>query len=116
VTRGFDQEIWQKLHPSKSTPKAMKAREGVSTAQAGTLPQRRQKADAELAFSERPQVTDLVLVIHGIGQKLSERIETFHFTHAINSFRREVNVELGTAEVKRQLREDAGGIMVLPVS
>jgi hypothetical protein len=61
-------------------------------------------------------VTDLVLVIHGIGQKLSERIETYHFTHAINAFRREVNVELGTSEVKRHLREDMGGIMVLPVS
>ena len=92
-----------------------KAREGVSSAQAGIDPRRRQKADPSIAESERPNVTDLVLVIHGIGQKLSERIETFHFTHAINAFRREVNVELGTPSVKSNLREDMGGIMVLPV-
>lgn len=115
VVRGFDQALWDKLHPSKKTPIAMKAREGVSSAQAGIPPQSRQKLDPELALSERPQVTDLVFVIHGIGQKLSERIETFHFTHAINAFRRDVNVELGAADVKRHLRQDAGGIMVLPV-
>ncbi|KAF2869724.1 DDHD domain-containing protein [Massariosphaeria phaeospora] len=116
VTRGFDQAVWDKLHPSKMTTEAQKAREGVSTAQAGANPYRRQKSDPALALSERPQVTDLVLVIHGIGQKLSERMETFHFTHAINSLRREVNVELGTPEVKRHLRNDMGGIMVLPVN
>jgi hypothetical protein len=43
-------------------------------------------------------------------------METFHFTHAMNGFRREVNVELGTPDVKRHLRKDMGGIMVLPVS
>ncbi|KAF2463354.1 uncharacterized protein BDR25DRAFT_245874 [Lindgomyces ingoldianus] len=116
VTRGFDQGIWDKLHPPKKTPMAMRAREGVSTAQAGAPPFGRQKSDPALALSERPQVTDLVLVIHGIGQKLSERIETFHFTHAINAFRREVNVELGESDVKRHLRKDVGGIMVLPVN
>ncbi|KAK5136733.1 hypothetical protein LTR04_004514, partial [Oleoguttula sp. CCFEE 6159] len=82
----------------------------------GAPPNRRQKSDPTLALSERPKVTDLVLVIHGIGQKLSERIESYHFTHAINSFRREVNVELGTSSVKANLRKDMGGIMVLPVN
>lgn len=54
--------------------------------------------------------------LDSIGQKLSERIESFHFTHAINAFRRRVNVELDTAAVKPCLRQDFGGIMVLPVS
>lgn len=115
VVRGFDQAKWDKLHPSKNSPKAQAAREGVSSAQAGAPQYRRQKSDPDLAQSERPKVTDLVLVIHGIGQKLSERMETFHFTHAMNAFRREMNVELGTSEVKRHLRKDMGGIMVLPV-
>lgn len=115
VVRGFDQAVWDRLHPTKNTPRAKAAREGVSSAQAGAPQYRRQKSDPELAQSERPKVTDLVLVIHGIGQKLSERMETFHFTHAMNAFRREVNVELGTPDVKRNLREDMGGIMVLPV-
>jgi hypothetical protein len=115
VVRGFDQRVWDKLHPSKNTSKAQMAREGVSTSQGGAPPNRRQKSDPDLALSERPQVTDLVLVIHGIGQKLSQRMETFHFTHAINAFRRDVNVELGANEVKRHLRKGMGGIMVLPV-
>ncbi|EKG19369.1 DDHD domain-containing protein [Macrophomina phaseolina MS6] len=116
VTRGFDQQIWDKLHPQQKTPTSEKAREGVSTSHAGASPGRRAKLDPTLAQSERPVVTDLVLVIHGIGQKLSERIESFHFTHAINAFRREMNVELGTDSVKAHLREDMGGIMVLPVN
>ncbi|KAK9494176.1 DDHD domain-containing protein [Lipomyces doorenjongii] len=32
-------------------------------------------------------IEHLVLVVHGIGQKLSERVETFDFTYAINTFR-----------------------------
>jgi len=115
VVRGFDQAKWDKLHPSKNTPKAQAAREGVSSSQGGAPQYRRQKSDPDLAISKRPKVTDLVLVIHGIGQKLSERMETFHFTHAMNGFRREVNVELGTPDVKRHLRKDMGGMMVLPV-
>jgi hypothetical protein len=116
VVRGFDQAIWDKLHPSKLDSTSQKAYHGASSAQAGAPTSRRLKTDPELAMSDRPRVTDLVLVIHGIGQKLSERMETFHFTHAMNSFRREVNVELGTPDVKRHLRHDMGGAMVLPVS
>ena len=116
VVRGFDQAIWDKLHPSKLDSTSQKAYHGASSAQAGAPTSRRLKSDPELAMSDRPRVTDLVLVIHGIGQKLSERMETFHFTHAMNSFRREVNVELGTPDVKRHLRHDMGGAMVLPVS
>lgn len=115
VVRGFDQAAWNKLYPPKKTAASQMAQHGVSTSQAGAPPYQRQRSDPALALADRPQVTDLVLVIHGIGQKLSERVETFHFTHAINAFRREVNVELGDAEVKRGLRKDMGGIMVLPV-
>jgi hypothetical protein len=50
-----------------------------------------------------------------IGQKLSERVESFHFTHYINSFRRLLNVELSNEMVKPHLR-DGVGLMVLPVS
>ncbi|KAF1930678.1 uncharacterized protein M421DRAFT_418156 [Didymella exigua CBS 183.55] len=116
VVRGFDQTIWDKLHPSKLDSTSQKAYQGASTAQAGAPAYQRLKSDPELAMSERPRVTDLVLVIHGIGQKLSERMETFHFTHAMNSFRREVNVELGTPDVKRHLRRDMGGVMLLPIN
>ena len=115
VVRGFDQAAWNKLYPPKKTATAQMAQHGVSSSQAGAPLFQRQRSDPALALSDRPQVTDLVLVIHGIGQKLSERMETFHFTHAINAFRREVNVELGDGEVKRNLRKDMGGIMVLPV-
>ena len=139
VVRGFDDDAWMQLHPppkkakttavlsnpskistgtlSKST--VAKAYEGVSSSQGGSArlpPKQRQKLDKALGASQRPVVTDLVLVIHGIGQKLSERMESYHFTHAMNGFRREVNVELGTENVKAELRPGMGGIMVLPVS
>ena len=65
---------------------------------------------------ERPKPTDLILVIHGIGQKLSERVESFHFTHAINAFRRQVNVELDSDNIAPWLRQDLGTVMVLPIN
>jgi hypothetical protein len=116
VVRGFDQQAWDKLHPPTKTSAAAKAREGVSTAEAGVDPVERQWQDPAMSGSLRPHVTDLVLVIHGIGQKLSERMESYHFTHAINAFRRDVNVELGTDSVKPHIRPELGGIMVLPVN
>ncbi|KAF2222307.1 DDHD domain-containing protein, partial [Elsinoe ampelina] len=115
VVRGFDQVAWDKLHPEPKGSKSKKAYAGVSTNQASST-DTRQRKDSELAPAITPKVTDLVLVIHGIGQKLSERMESFHFTHAMNGFRREVNVELGTDIIRSRLRKDAGGIMVLPVN
>lgn len=116
VVRGFDQATWDKLYPSKSSPKAERAGEGLSTSASGAQPSARRKTDPDLARAERPNVTDLVLVIHGIGQKLSQRMEAWHFTHAINAFRREVNVEVGSKECKTRFRKDMGGIMVLPIN
>ena len=117
VVRGFNQILWDKLHPPKElSPKAKKAEEGTSTSAGGIQPDDRRKNDPDLASAERPKVTDLIFVIHGIGQKLSQRMESFHFTHAINAFRREVNVEVGGRECKSKFREDMGGIMVLPIN
>ncbi|KAK5121725.1 hypothetical protein LTR85_004600 [Meristemomyces frigidus] len=116
VVRGFDQDIWDRLHPIKLTQKALKAEQGLATSASGAPPKRRRKIDPDLAKAERPAVSDLILVIHGIGQKLSQRMESFHFTHAMNAFRRDVNVEVGTDGVKARFRKDMGGIMVLPVN
>jgi len=116
VVRGFDQAAWNKLHPSPTGPTPQKAKEGVATAASGVPPSIRQQMDPMLARSQVPKVTDLILVIHGIGQKLANRNENFHFTHAINSFRREINVELGSKGVQARLRKDVGGMMALPVN
>ncbi|KAH9810776.1 phosphatidic acid-preferring phospholipase A1, contains DDHD domain, partial [Teratosphaeria destructans] len=110
VVRGFDEA---RGSPSQ---KAERAEQGVATSASGVPPKRRRRSDPELAKAERPAVSDLVLVIHGIGQKLSQRMESFHFTHAMNAFRRDVHVEAGTGEVKTRFRKDMGGIMVLPVN
>src|SRR5690606_18933061 len=49
--------------------------------------------------------------------KLSERVESFHFTHAINSFRRLVNTELRDPAVVPLLRDKGKkGMMVLPIN
>lgn len=117
VVRGFDQLAWDKLHPPLKKSKADKrAEHGVATSEAGDPTKRRRRSDPDLAKADRPRVTDLVLVIHGIGQKLSQRMESFHFTHAMNAFRRDVNVEVGTPSVAAHFRRDMGGIMVLPVN
>lgn len=118
VIRGFDRKAWKKLHPDpKMDVKAAHAKVGAFMSQSGdaTTRTRRKSCAACEAEERRPKVSDLVLVIHGIGQKLSERVDSFHFTHAINGFRRAVNVELSTEAVKGNLREDAG-IMVLPIN
>jgi DDHD domain len=115
VVRGFDWKAWEKLHPSKKTAVSKKAEENAPIS--GDAHARKRNACAACtAQEERCKVTDLIFVIHGIGQKLSESMESFHFTHAINAFRRSVNVELGNEAVQRVLRKDLGGVMVLPIN
>ncbi|KAK0311313.1 hypothetical protein LTR01_003308 [Friedmanniomyces endolithicus] len=116
VVRGFDQTIWDKLYPTKHSKRAEKAEAGLATSASGAPPKSRRKNDRDLAKADRPIVSDLILVIHGIGQQLSHRMESFHFTHAMNTFRRDVNVEVGTDSVKARFRPDMGGIMLLPVN
>lgn len=114
VVRGFDRQLWDKLHPSKQNP--MDVRNYIRRPQSRDVPPGEQRCYACAIEESRPNPTDLVLVIHGIGQKLSERVESFHFTHAINAFRRRVNTELHSEAVWPHIRPDHGGIMVLPVN
>ena len=101
VVRGFSQENWDRAHPPTKTSKSKKPSSQLQEAQGPE--------------TKSEEVTDLLLVVHGIGQKLSERVESYHFTHAINSFRREMNVELKDDFIKLHLREGMGKIMALPV-
>ncbi|KAF2965809.1 hypothetical protein GQX73_g7758 [Xylaria multiplex] len=114
VVRGFDYEMWKSKHQKTRTRQQ-------------TLPQRQlfptSNSDncneiclACKAEKDRSQVTDLVLVVHGIGQKLAERVENYHFTHAINAFRRAMNIELNNDAVRAVLRDGQNGIMVLPIN
>ena len=119
VVRGFSHKMWEKIHaptqkttPSKSPRKTYESMRTATNATNG----RQKTCVACVTADESPEVTDLVLVIHGIGQKLSERVESFHFTHAINTFRRQLNVELQAEAVKPWLRPELGSIMVLPVN
>lgn len=118
VVRGFDRNVWARLHPGpKMTTRKAHASVGAYMSQSGdaTTRGRRPSCAACDDDSQTPKVSDLVLVIHGIGQKLSERVDSYHFTHAINSFRREFNVELTSENMKGNLKTTAG-IMVLPVN
>lgn len=115
VTRGFDWTVWDKLHPPKKVLSQKKAQE-IGIPQSGNAEINQAVCMACRNHEERPKVTDLVLVCHGIGQKLSERVESFHFTHAINGLRRAVNVEVANDAVQKVFREDLGGVMVLPVN
>ncbi|EAW14411.1 DDHD family phospholipase [Aspergillus clavatus NRRL 1] len=115
VVRGFSRRLWERLYPSK--PSSVDVRNYLRTqTRAMSRTDGRQVCYACVMEESRPTPTDLVLVIHGIGQKLSERMESFHFTHAINAFRRSVNMELNSEPVWPHVREGHGGIMVLPVN
>lgn len=115
VVRKFDWKAWEKLHKTKKTTATYKA-EANAPASGDANSGKLDICAACRSREERPKVTDLVFVVHGIGQKLSERVESFHFTHLTNAFRRSVNVELGDEAVKRVLRENLGGVMVLPIN
>ena len=118
VVRGFSRQVWLKLHPNpKSDVRAEHARAGAEMSQSGDATTRGRRMSCHICEDEtsNSKVSDLVLVIHGIGQKLSERVDSFHFTHAINELRREFNVQLSEQHVKGSMKDDAG-IMVLPVN
>lgn len=115
VVRGFNRDAWRRIHehPRSTSDKGVghHLAERATPAEAG--PRSRPLGPSCTACAaETENWRDLVLVIHGIGQKFAERVESFHFTHAINSFRRAVNTELG----RNKYRDAAGGIMVLPVN
>ena len=116
VVRGFDVQAWEKLYPPQK--KMVAARPNAQTFTNATVTSQNVKScPACENAEERLKPTDLILVIHGIGQKLSERVESFHFTHAINAFRRQVNVELDSNNVITPwLRHDLGSVMVLPIN
>lgn len=116
VVRGFDQKAWSKLNPPKPVKGHATAQSAVSGHDNTRPSVPRGISDPTLSRTSHGQVTDLVLVIHGIGQKLSERVESYHFTHAMNAFRRAVNVEMLSPSVKPHLRKEMGGLMVLPVN
>ncbi|KAK6062585.1 DDHD domain-containing protein [Seiridium cupressi] len=114
VVRGFDRAEYKKTHSrATGSQKAVESRSAASDSQESTG---QNACPACKRIKERGQVTDLILVAHGIGQKLAERVESYHFTYAINTFRRMINVELGSDAVRQVLREGQNGIMVLPVN
>ncbi|KAJ5397938.1 hypothetical protein N7509_006051 [Penicillium cosmopolitanum] len=116
VVRGFSRRLWDKLNPAKANAVDVRQYIRRNQAQEPAPAPGEQVCYACKMEGLRPNPTDLVLVIHGIGQKLSERMESFHFTHAMNAFRRQVNMELNNEPVWPHVDQDNGGIMVLPVN
>ncbi|KAF4982548.1 hypothetical protein FZEAL_1858 [Fusarium zealandicum] len=112
VVRGFDRAAWERFHHKKQTPN----KPGASAADESHESSGQDVCSACKAEKKRGQVSDLILVVHGIGQKFAERVESFHFTHAINGFRRALNIELQGPLVKQILREDQNGVMILPLN
>ncbi|KAI0423829.1 DDHD domain-containing protein [Xylaria sp. FL1042] len=115
VVRGFDCEVWESKH-QKTRTQQQRASQGQPFPTLSNGGNRDESCLACKAEKDRSQVTDLVLVVHGIGQKLAERVENYHFTHAINAFRRAMNVELNNDAVRAVLRNGQNGIMVLPIN
>ncbi|RDA92706.1 hypothetical protein CP533_1387 [Ophiocordyceps camponoti-saundersi (nom. inval.)] len=109
VTRGFDHEAWDSDHGKPRTSRSS----AVDFSQEST---RLRVCPACRADTSRGQVNDLVLVAHGIGQKFAERVESFHFTHAINAFRRAVNMDMASPSVQSVVRKGQNGLMILPLN
>ncbi|KAH6603392.1 hypothetical protein Trco_008167 [Trichoderma cornu-damae] len=116
VVRGFDRLSWERMHRGKQPQHAKSASQGASGSGAsGTCP-------ACEADRDHSKVTDLVLVAHGIGQKIAERVESYHFTHAINGFRRIVDSEFQSPAVQEVLHNNNSNnnnqsrLMVLPLN
>ncbi|KAK1236805.1 hypothetical protein MKX07_005924 [Trichoderma sp. CBMAI-0711] len=106
VVRGFDRLSWERLHRRRKTQPTK------STAH-GSAPDTCPACEAE---KDRSKVTDLVLVAHGIGQKIAERVESYHFTHAVNGFRRLVDSEFQSPAVQEVLHNSQSRLMVLPLN
>jgi len=118
VVRGFSRQAWLKIHPDRTKgSKAAHAKAGAEMSRSGDATTRSRRMSCHVCNedSHKSKVSDLVLVIHGIGQKLSERVDSYHFTHAINGLRREFNVQLSQENVRGSMKDDAG-VMVLPVN
>ncbi|OAA76324.1 DDHD domain protein [Akanthomyces lecanii RCEF 1005] len=113
VVRDFDRRSWNRHHgPKNAAAVAAEEVPAVDNQEEEILTE----CPACTAEKDRGQITDLVLVAHGIGQKIAERVESYHFTHAINSFRRAVNIELGNPTIQNVLRADQNGLMILPLN
>lgn len=78
VVRGFDQRIWNKLHPAKLSPMAAKAEQGAASSAANVPPSSRPRTKETGREEAQTKVTDLVFVIHGIGQQLSHRMSRLY--------------------------------------
>ncbi|KAF4120984.1 DDHD domain [Geosmithia morbida] len=113
VVRGFDRARWEKIHLKKQ---ASGGSSDKAENQHGSPSPQGNICLACKEDSGRGQVTDLVLVMHGIGQKFAERVESFHFTHAINRLRRAVSIEHGNPVVQQILRQGHNRLMVLPIN
>ncbi|KAK1236868.1 hypothetical protein MKX08_007816 [Trichoderma sp. CBMAI-0020] len=110
VVRGFDRLSWERMHHAKQVQHAKPASHGTSAGGAVEI------CPACEADKDRSKVTDLVLVAHGIGQKIAERVESYHFTHAVNSFRRMVDSEFQNPAVQEVLDNSQSRLMVLPLN
>ena len=112
VRRGFDRNKWNSLNRSINsasskthpTPKAFVAAEVVEANEDGRL---------KSGKDTNPAVVDLILVVHGIGQKLSESVESYNFIRVINGLRGEVNAEVASRSV---LTGSQSEIITLPVN
>ncbi|KAG6040195.1 hypothetical protein E4U41_001337 [Claviceps citrina] len=115
IVRGFSRRVWDQLNGLKHDSQGPAFDESFPI-QSMSDPLQLHDCDACEAEIQSRRVTDLIFVAHGIGQKIAERVESYHFTHAINGFRRAVNVEMSTPAVQQVLRQGQNGIMILPLN
>ncbi|KAK8929909.1 putative phospholipase [Metarhizium anisopliae] len=117
IVRGFDSQAWDRIYGHGHVPDRDKETQQIAEPTSHSHENDEDRpCDACEADKDNGQVTDLILVAHGIGQKFAERVESFHFTHAINGFRRAVNDEMRNPIIQHITRQDQNGVMILPLN
>ena len=117
VVRGFEQDSWEKLNLSKHD-RARKRMKATVTSARRDKKSNDKKDEACVACEmkkEESRVSDLVLVVHGIGQQYSKKSENWRFMHAMNNLRSEVRKIRNQPDMQPLFRRDLGQIMILPV-
>lgn len=114
IVRGFSaaRAIFDNKDQKKSSQKAEGEKEQAADTDSAKAQRVTQEAleDNEDAQEE---VEELVLVIHGIGQKLSETYNAFDFTHAMNLFRNTCKEQMQNEKVAEIVR--GRRFQVLPI-
>lgn len=110
VVRGFTEEVKVPDGSDGATPSEIN--DGADQDPAGGLADAtKRRFEIAKDAAQRP-VDHLLLCVHGIGQKLSQRIESLNFVHDIDVFRKQIRETFGRSETLQTKLNRAAALVV----